>query len=380
MRWNFAQRGTDGNGATGVVAKAKAHIEATLKQAQSKATEARGEAERALNAAVTLARKAQVQAGKIDGMVDMLATWNSGRQTESNGAAMCLADTVGSVQKWTGRNSDTGKRDTAAELLKACGYDWAPGKEQPPENKDLAETAANVVADLANTGTSGRTAVPNTVQSTDDDTCPLFYGPTTGYGIWLDAANKPYVRLGGLWALKGTGSGLKISLEGTAGRDTMTVPDSDEPVNDNAAQHPVIAKLIEEQKAVKEALAGRQGVDAKVAECHRLLDTNTTNESTPSTAGKNVEAWLAWITTRAGPWTDAKVTPTQPRQASSRTQSAEEGNTQNSAEEGTERGTQGNKETPSAETRSADSTRSKQQQRATRTATGVAAIWVARRA
>ncbi|KAH8614944.1 hypothetical protein ERJ75_000636400 [Trypanosoma vivax] len=75
-------------------AKAKAHIEATLKQQQSKATEARGEAEKTLNAAVTLARKARVQAGKIDGMVDMLATWNSGRQTESNGAAMCLADTV----------------------------------------------------------------------------------------------------------------------------------------------------------------------------------------------------------------------------------------------------------------------------------------------
>ncbi|KAH8614935.1 hypothetical protein ERJ75_000636600 [Trypanosoma vivax] len=37
MRWNFAQRGTDGNGATGEVAQAKAHIEATLKQAQSKA-------------------------------------------------------------------------------------------------------------------------------------------------------------------------------------------------------------------------------------------------------------------------------------------------------------------------------------------------------
>ncbi|KAH8614943.1 hypothetical protein ERJ75_000637900 [Trypanosoma vivax] len=66
-------------------AQARAHIEATLKQAQSKAAEARGEAEKTLNAAVTLARKAQVQAGKIDGMVDMLATWNSGRQTESNG-------------------------------------------------------------------------------------------------------------------------------------------------------------------------------------------------------------------------------------------------------------------------------------------------------
>ncbi|CCD19556.1 hypothetical protein, conserved in T. vivax [Trypanosoma vivax Y486] len=273
MRWNFAQRGTDGNGATGEVAQAKAHIEATLKQAQSKATEARSKAEKTLNAAVTLARKARVQAGKIDGMVDMLATWNSGRQTESNGAAMCLADTVGSVQKWTGRNSATGKRDTAAGLLKACGYDWAPGKEQPQENKDLAEAAATVVADLASTGTSGRTAVPNTVQSTADDTCPLFYGPTAGYGIWLDAANKPYVRLGGLWALKGTATGLKISLEGKAGRDTMRVPATDEPVSNNAAAHPVIAKLIEEQKAVKEALAGRQGVDAKVAECHRLLDT-----------------------------------------------------------------------------------------------------------
>ncbi|KAH8614933.1 hypothetical protein ERJ75_000636900 [Trypanosoma vivax] len=62
------------------------------------------------------------------------------------------------------------------------------------------------------------------------------------------------------------------------------------------------------------ALAGRQGVDAKVAECHRLLDTNTTNEGTPSATGKNVEAWLAWISTSAGPWTNAKVTPTSPRQ------------------------------------------------------------------
>ncbi|CCD18093.1 hypothetical protein, conserved in T. vivax [Trypanosoma vivax Y486] len=312
-------------------------------------------------------------------MVDMLATWNSGRQTESNGAAMCLADSVDSVQKWTGRNSDTGKRDTAARLLKACGYDWEPGKEQPQENKGLAETAATVVADLAETGGSGRTAVPNTVQSTADDTFPLFYGPTTGYGIWLDAANKPYVRLGGLWALKGTASGLKISLEGKAGRDTMRVPASDETISNNAAAHPVIAKLVEEQKAVKEALAGAQGVDAKVAECHRLLDTNTTNEGTPSTTGKNVEAWLAWISTNAGPWTNAKVTPTSPRRASSRTQSAEAGNTQNSAEEGTGRGTQGNKATPNAETRSADSTRSKTQQRATRTATGVAALWVAQR-
>ncbi|CCD20633.1 hypothetical protein, conserved in T. vivax [Trypanosoma vivax Y486] len=254
------------------------------------------------------------------------------------------------------------------------------GQGTAAENKDLAETAATVVADLAETGTSGRTAVPNNVQSTADDTCPLFYGPTTGYGIWLDAANKPYVRLGGLWALKGTGSGLKISLEGKAGRDTMTVPASDEAVSNNAAAHPVIAKLIEEQKAVKEALAGAQGVDAKVAECHRLLDTNTTNEGTPSTTGKNVEAWLAWISTSAGPWTDAKETPTSPRQGSSRTQSAEAGNTQNSAEEGTGRGTQGNKETPNAETRSADSTRSKTQHRATRTATGVAALWVAQRA
>ncbi|KAH8614946.1 hypothetical protein ERJ75_000637400 [Trypanosoma vivax] len=71
--------------------------------------------------------------------------------------------------------------------------------------------------------------------------------------------------------------------------------------HNNAAAHPVIAKLIEEQKAVKEALAGRQGVDAKVAECHRLLDTNTTNEGTPSTTGKNVEAWLAWISTTQDP-------------------------------------------------------------------------------
>ncbi|CCD19784.1 hypothetical protein, conserved in T. vivax [Trypanosoma vivax Y486] len=87
MRWNFAQRGMHGNGATGEVAKAKAHIEATLKQAKSKATEAGSRAEKALNAAVTLARKAQVQAGKIDGMVDMLATWNSGRQTSASGGS-----------------------------------------------------------------------------------------------------------------------------------------------------------------------------------------------------------------------------------------------------------------------------------------------------
>ncbi|KAH8614941.1 hypothetical protein ERJ75_000637500 [Trypanosoma vivax] len=76
--------GVQGNGATGEVAKAKAHIEATLSKRNQRQPK-QGEAEKTLNAAVTLARKAQVQAGKIDGMVDMLATWNSGRQTKATG-------------------------------------------------------------------------------------------------------------------------------------------------------------------------------------------------------------------------------------------------------------------------------------------------------
>ncbi|KAH8614930.1 hypothetical protein ERJ75_000637800 [Trypanosoma vivax] len=171
-----------------------------------------------------------------------------------------------------------------------------PGKEQPQRTRTRGDSRT-VVADLATTGTVEGQTVPEQRAEHRRRHLPLVLRTHNGLRHLAGRSNKPYVRLGGLWALKGTGSGLKISLEGQRARDTMTVPASDEPVSDNAAQHPVIAKLIEEQKAVKEALAGRQGVDAEVAECHRLLDTNTTNEGTPSTTGKNVEAWLAWIST-----------------------------------------------------------------------------------
>ncbi|KAH8614942.1 hypothetical protein ERJ75_000636100 [Trypanosoma vivax] len=226
---------------------------------------------------------------------------------------MCLADTVGSVQNGlagtaTQANATQQQATESMRLRLGTGQGTA-AREQGPRGDSRDRRGRP-----RQHGHQWKNRVPNTVQSTADDTCPLFYGPTTGYGIWLDAANKPYVRLGGLWALKGTGSGSRYRSR-KSGRDTMTVPASDEAISNNAAAHPVIAKLIEEQKAVKEALAGAQGVDAKVAECHRLLDT-TTNEGTPSTTGKNVEAWLAWISTTAGPWTDAKVTPTSPRQAS----------------------------------------------------------------
>ncbi|CCD19975.1 hypothetical protein, conserved in T.vivax [Trypanosoma vivax Y486] len=230
-----------------------------VRLAQQKIKEALNESSQGQRKARGLTIKAGRLAGHMDGMIAMLHTWYSGKATATQNT-MCIAKSPTSARKWGDARLVRGSDAPDSEKLAGC-YETEDGKG----DIDSLEQAAKRV---------GTTLVKNVAESKsiariseEDVICPLLSSHTgANAALWNGAADRPFLKLGGLWALVGEDNKVQIRLNEREPQNNTSLG-TDEKPPPNAAKHADIREIVQLAKEA-EAQTNKAGVatrDAKEA-------------------------------------------------------------------------------------------------------------------
>ncbi|CCD18778.1 hypothetical protein, conserved in T. vivax [Trypanosoma vivax Y486] len=324
--------GEVGGAARDTKQEARAQLQAHLAIAEQRIAKAGHNAQAAAKKANTYSVQSARLAGHMDGMIAMLATWYGGKSTATRNA-MCIAKTPTTVQKWEGRLQGTLTRNAAGDLS-GCLKDFANVETHGEVVKGMTRTKTELIMKAVTDGAEKVAALVDQVadnkaisaDSNDDANCPLLSASTkaTGNVLWNGAANKPYVKLGGLWALRGGSNNIAIELDT---REPKDEEDTEVPADENAsqiktaAQHPLVAAAISTGGQATDSI---NSAEAALADAQQQLAQNITLTGKGIEGQRTLGEWVTWLEGTQSE-KDAKRA-TQPRESTAARRSAQGSN------------------------------------------------------
>ncbi|CCD20195.1 hypothetical protein, conserved in T. vivax [Trypanosoma vivax Y486] len=332
LRQAAGHGGDVGGAARDTVREARAELQAHLAVAEQRIAKAGQDAKAAAQKANIYSVQAARLAGHMDGMIAMLATWYGGKST-ANRNAMCIAKTPTTVQKWAGRLQGGTARNTAGDLA-GCLKDFKNVETHEDVVQGMPRTKTELIMKAVTTEAKKVAALVDQVadnkaisaDSSPDSTCPLLSAHTAAAStvLWNGAANKPYVKLGGLWALRGGSNNIAIELDT---REPKDEEDTDVPADDNAshiktaAQHPLVTAAVSTGTQATDSI---NSAEAALADAHKQLARNITLTGKGIEGQRTLGEWVTWLEGTQSE-KDAKRA-TQPRESTAARRSAQGSN------------------------------------------------------
>ncbi|CCD19442.1 hypothetical protein, conserved in T. vivax [Trypanosoma vivax Y486] len=324
--------GEVGGAARETVKEARAQLQAHLAIAEHRIKTAGQDAKEAAQKANTYSMRAARLAGHMDGMIAMLATWYGGKSPATRNA-MCIATTPTKVQMWTGRLQGTTTRNSAGSLS-GCLKALRNVETHEEVVKGMTRTKPELIMKAVTDKGQKVKALVDQVQdnkgisadSSADATCPLLSASTkvTGNVLWNGAANNTYVKLGGLWALRGGSNNIAIELDTREPKDeedTEVPQDETTSKIENAAQHPLVAAAISTGTQAEDSI---NSAEAALADAHKQLAQNITLTGKGIEGQRTLGQWVTWLEGTQSE-KDAKRA-TQPRESTAARTSAQGSN------------------------------------------------------
>ncbi|CCD19772.1 hypothetical protein, conserved in T. vivax [Trypanosoma vivax Y486] len=332
LRQAAGSGGEVGGAARDTVQEARAQLQAHLAVAEQRIATAGQDAEAAAQKANTYSMQAARLAGQMDGMIAMLATWYGGKSTATRNA-MCIAKTTSNAQTWAGRLRGGATRNTAGDLA-GCLKGFATVETHGEVVQGMTSTKKALIMKAVTEEAEKVKALVETVadnkaisaDSSPDATCPLLSAHTAASDtvLWNGAESKPYVKLGGLWALRGRSSNIAIELDTREPKDQETSAvnaDEDNSKIENEAQHPLVAAAVSTGTQAEDKITS---AEAALADAQQQLAQNITLTGKGNEGQRTLEQWVTWLEGTQSE-KDAKRA-TQPRENTAARRSAQGSN------------------------------------------------------